>query len=153
MLATAVVRFGGQTPFERSLQPAAANHDARGQLQRARGVSGWGKCLTLMQIDARFTRGDSGVGSRGDAAIAGVRPTGFADDQVPIVGFARSDELRLRALAASGCRTVMRTAATSVGALTRNDWRLDFRALSGKTARTVIRDGREQGLAVHSVRS
>ena len=40
-----------------------------------------------------------------------------------------------------------------VRAPARDEGLLDFRALSGKTARTVSRDGREQGPAVHSVRS
>ena len=35
----------------------------------------------------------------------------------------------------------------------REAWRLDFRALSSKTACPVARDGCKQGLAVHSVRS
>ena len=135
ILAQAVIEFGGHTSFQRSLQPASANHGACGQLRRARGVSGCGKSLTLRRIDARFARGDSGVRRDGDAAIAGVRPTGSADDGIHIVWCATSSgEPLLRGLAASERWAETRTAATSARAVTRDDWRLDFRARSGKTA-------------------
>ncbi len=92
------------------------------------------------------------------AARATLRSLVCGPQVLTMIGFTSwvchgSGELWQKALAASGRRAVMRTAATSAGAVTRGEWRLDFRALSGKTARTVIRDGREQSLAVHSVKS
>jgi hypothetical protein len=65
--------------------------------------------------------------------------------QPPLVSFP--------ALAATGRRFHMRPAVTPVRWGRREAWRLDFRALSSKTACTVARDGCKQGLAVYSVRS
>lgn len=86
----------------------------------------------------------SGIGRTHTAAIAGVQGTRFADDLTHIVGFAAgSGEARLRALAASGRGSGRPIAAKPVGAPIGTAGRLDFRALSDKTARTVARDSRE----------
>jgi hypothetical protein len=84
----------------------------------------------------------------------GARRTRSHDDQIPIMGVGHAFRAKLcSALAAPGRRSDMRPAAKAVNERCRDKWRLDLRALSGKTARTVVRDGCEQGLAVHSVRS
>jgi hypothetical protein len=79
--------------------------------------------------------GDSSVGRKRGGPIVGVPQVSFP------------------ALAATGRRCHTRPAATPVRWGRREAWRIDFRALSSKTAGTVARDGCKQGLAVYSVRS
>jgi hypothetical protein len=57
------------------------------------------------------------------------------------------------ALAATDRRSHTRVAAKPARQGRREVRRLDFRARSSETAGTMARDGCEQGLAVHSVRS
>ena len=106
----------------------------------------------LRHIAASAREGDSGVSCEGGAAIAGARCTSFAEDQIHIMGFATLfDRSAFRVLAATGRRCRTRPAATPVIEGRRDAERLDFEALSSKTACAVARDGCERGLAVHSV--
>jgi hypothetical protein len=150
---TAVAASSRLAVFRRSLQPAAANHVARGQPRRARGVRGNGKPSFLSHINENVRHGNSDVSREGAAANAGARCIRVDEYQIHIMGIATfSSQVSSPVLAASGAGLTAACGHSPIR-LQPDWWRLDFQALSSKTARTVARDGCERGLAVHSVRS
>lgn len=140
--------------FRRSLRPAAANHTVCSEPRPNLYHLIPALSLIRQHIDARLSAGDSSVSRKWEAAIVGARRTGFAGDRVHIVGVGVLSRISFPSV---GCIwTQVSHAACSharrMGAVG-EAWRLDFRALSSKTAGTVARDGCKQGLAVYSVRS
>jgi hypothetical protein len=74
--------------FLRSLQPAAANDTVCSQPHPSLHHRNPASSLILQHIDAKLSAGDSSAGRKRGAAIAGARRTGFADDQIHILGVA-----------------------------------------------------------------
>ncbi len=111
--------------------------------------------FSFSDTSTRPSMGDvSGIGRKGEAAIAGVRRTRSADDQIHIVGLATgSGEARLRALAASGRGSETRTAAKSVRAATGTTGALIFEHFRARLPAQSPAIAASRGLAVHSVRS
>ena len=151
--ARAVAASGRLAVFQRSLQPAAANHVARGQPRRARSVEG----RTSFHFSATSTRA-SGTRIPTLAARGQLRTLARGASALPSIRFISRHCDVFQPGFLSGVSREQRRAHTPPAATVRQrlqpDWRcLDFQALSSKTARTVARDGREPGFAVHSVRS
>lgn len=110
ILAMAFVGVGRQTPFQHSLQSAAANPRHR----RLR-VS-----FSFSDTSTKPSMGDvSGIGRRRRVAIAGVQRTRSANDQIHIAGFATGfGEAPGQGVGRKGCGSETRIAATPVGAAT-----------------------------------
>jgi len=141
----AIAASVGVAVFQRSLQPAAANHSACGQLRQAHAT---GDCAVSFSFSdtigatsmgtfpALAARTELRLLACGAHVLSMIRFTSWGLSRVP----ANSGSGRWPQADADLGRELRHQACPSGH---RDDWRLDFRALSGKTPRTVARDGRE----------